>query len=690
VKEDAAPADLAPEPPRPPTLLLVDDRPDNLFVLNQLIAEHLPDCVTVAAHNARDAIALAADREFDGILADVQMPAIDGIELCRRLKAAPDTARVPVLLITAQSASPRLRVQGLEAGADDFLTKPLAPAELIARIKVMLRIKRAEDELRAINRDLEARVVRRAREVHESEARYRALVDSASEHIFTLDRNGIFLFSNNRLDCVHPSATLVGRNVAEVHTPEVAALYLRQIERVFTTERPVTFEHAASAHDGPRHHLDTLYPIRRGLHIRAAGGICRDVTERKRAEEALRNSEARFRTLFEESPVGIWEEDFSAVHARFRQWRDQGVTDLRAHLEANPAEVAACAALVKILDVNLTSAFMFGAAGKRDLALNLPDYFTEDSLKVFREELIALDSGATRFESEIVIRAPAGDLRTLYLRLAVLPEHAANLSRILVTFVDITDLRRAAEERQRLQARLIQAQRLESLGVLSSGVAHEINNPLHAVLNYSELILDGLPEGDPNRPYAAEIIKETERIAAIVRNLLAFARPQKQGHTPERIRDVLDNTLSLIRTIVRHDNILLHIEVPEALPKVRCRSQQIAQVIMNLVTNARDALNERYPAPHDDKQLLISARALARDGFPWIRLTFEDRGPGIKPDVLPRIFDPFFTTKPRAVGTGLGLAICHGIVREHGGELRVESEYGKYTRFHLDLRAETP
>ncbi len=668
-----------------PVLLLVDDRPDNLYVLNQLIAEHLPRCVTVAAHSARDGLELAAARPFDGILIDVQMPGMDGIEMCRRLKAAPATALTPVLLITAQGASPRLRAEGLEAGADDFLTKPVAAVELVARIKVMLRVKRAEDELRTINRDLEARAAERAAQARESEERYRALVDSASEHIFTLDRSGVFLFSNNRLDCVEPSASIIGRHVGDIHSPETTALYLRHLESVFATGAPVVFEHEVSSPEGVRHHLDTLYAIRRNGRIQAAGGICRDITDRKRAEEALRRSESRLRALFEESPVGIWEKDFSAVRERFEAWRAAGVTDVAAHLAAHPEEVARCAALVRVLDVNLSSVRLFGARDKNDLTRHHPDYFTEEFLRVFREELAVLAAGSLRFESEITVRAPDGGKRHLFLRLAVLPDHAATLARVLVSFVDLTEHRRAEEERRRLQARLVHSQRLESLGVLSSGVAHEINNPLHAVLNYAELILDGLPPDNPNRGYAAEIVKETERIAAIVRNLLAFARPQKQGRSPERLKDVVGGALALIRTIVLHDNIALTVDVPDSLPPVPCRSQQITQVVMNLVTNARDALNERYPGAHDDKVLAISARPLSRGNADWVRLTVEDHGIGIPPETLGSIFDPFFTTKPRAVGTGLGLSIAHSIVREHGGEIHAESEPGRFTRLHVDL-----
>jgi signal transduction histidine kinase len=140
-----------------------------------------------------------------------------------------------------------------------------------------------------------------------------------------------------------------------------------------------------------------------------------------------------------------------------------------------------------------------------------------------------------------------------------------------------------------------------------------------------------------------------------------------------------------VQTVIRHDHISLELNVPEELPKLRCRSQQIQQVIMNLMTNARDALNERYPGNYPEKRLRLSAVLIERQGRKLVRTTVEDSGAGISPDIRDRIFDPFFTTKPKDIGTGLGLSISYGIVKDHGGELSVESEQGRYTRFHMDL-----
>jgi signal transduction histidine kinase len=258
----------------------------------------------------------------------------------------------------------------------------------------------------------------------------------------------------------------------------------------------------------------------------------------------------------------------------------------------------------------------------------------------------------------------------------------------LLIGTDISDRKAAERERANLEAQLRQQQKLESIGTLASGVAHEINNPIQSIMNYADLVRMRADPGGAVADFAGEIIAETERVASIVRNLLAFARQEKEHHSPARIRDVVESTLTLMRAVLRRDHVILRVDVPEDLPSIKCRSQQLQQVFMNLLGNARDALNRRYPDFHEDKLIAIRSWLELRDGEDWVCTTVEDHGTGIAPDVIDRVFDPFFTTKGRDEGTGLGLSVSHGIVREHRGELEVESELGHYTRFHINLRVD--
>ena len=245
---------------------------------------------------------------------------------------------------------------------------------------------------------------------------------------------------------------------------------------------------------------------------------------------------------------------------------------------------------------------------------------------------------------------------------------------------------RDASDRKALEAQLRQSQKLESLGTLASGVAHEINNPLMGMMNFAELIEDEV-DGESTRHLIDGIRREGNRVAGIVRNLLSFARQDSEDRDVEAIQEAVETSLTLIRSVLTRDGILISVDVPDDLPQISCRRQQIEQVLLNLLTNARDALNERYPGKHKDKRIDVSAHVLSDSDGCWIRLTVADHGCGIPEQIRERLYDPFFTTKDRTHGTGLGLSISYGIVNDHGGRMSHHSEPGK-TCFHVDLPTE--
>ncbi len=259
---------------------------------------------------------------------------------------------------------------------------------------------------------------------------------------------------------------------------------------------------------------------------------------------------------------------------------------------------------------------------------------------------------------------------------------------ILESFVDITDRRRAEEERAQLLEQMTQLQRLESIGTIASGVAHELNNPLSVVMSYAELIKKSARTSANVARQAGVIVQESLRMAGIVSDLLSFARVEKQPHRSTDVRALVEGTLSLVRPTMRRDRIDLRVEIPDGLPRIPCLAQKIQQVLMNLLTNARDALNTRFPEGSPDKVLRILARSCPRGEVGWVRLTVEDHGDGVSPEVAESLFEPFVTTKARHKGTGLGLSISRGIVQDHKGELTVESAPGGPTRFHVELMAD--
>jgi signal transduction histidine kinase len=251
-------------------------------------------------------------------------------------------------------------------------------------------------------------------------------------------------------------------------------------------------------------------------------------------------------------------------------------------------------------------------------------------------------------------------------------------TKMIIVLRDVT-------EKKKMQTETMRASHLAAVGELAAGVAHEINNPINGIINYAQILADDCEEGGRDAEIPNRIIKEGERIAGLVRNLLSFARDRKEEHSPMRLQDVLSDALALTHTQMRKDSIKLKLDVPDDLPKIKGRSQEIQQVFLNILSNARHALNQKFPGVNEKKRLEIEGELTDIKGRRYVRMTFHDAGVGMPEHVLGRICDPFFSTKPKNEGTGLGLSISYGIVKDHGGRLWFDSLEGAYTKAVVDL-----
>ena len=478
----------------------------------------------------------------------------------------------------------------------------------------------------------------------QNEQTLRSVLESYPESMFLIDSAGTILYANRtfgeRLN--RASADLTGANVYDLLPATVAQSRRIPVDQVVGTGEPLRFTDERYG----RVMEITVAPIRDADgHISRLAILEIDITERIAAEASMRLKEQAIASSL--NAIVICDADARLTYVnpaflRLSDYRDEASVLGRSVEEFSQTPEAA-----------------------RNVVRALRDHDT------WFGELTGRRRDGSSVEvlvSASVVRAADGE-----------PTH------MTASILDISERKRAEQQRLAIEAQLRHSQRLESIGTLAGGVAHEINNPVTGIMNYAQLILDRLDPASDVAEFAAEIGVESQRIATIVKNLLTFAREEKQQHSPARMVDVVTSVLSLVRTILRHDQIAVAVDIPEDLPAIQCRSQQIQQVIMNLVTNARDALNARYPAFDENKTIRIAARKLDRHGQAWICLTVEDQGVGIAPEIRDRLFDPFFTTKCRSGGTGLGLSISYGIVHDHHGELRVDSEEGQCTRVHVHL-----
>ena len=291
-------------------LLAVDDRPNNLFVLEQLLAAYLPDIKLLAAPGAEAGLKLAASETVDGALIDVQMPGMNGIEMCRRLKADPRTAPIHVILVTAHGATAALKAQGLEAGADDFIARPIDNIELAAKLRGMLRLRAAEQALRRERDHLEEAVLERTQALRDAEYCYRTLFQTAGDAISINDLEGRVLEVNEEA-CRRLGYTrneLLHLTVSDVTAPEYVARRPELLERLRAAGHLV-FETELVTRDGRIIPTECSSRLMDFQGRPAVLSIARDISERKAAEKSLRESDKRFRLVFEKAPIGIMHYD---------------------------------------------------------------------------------------------------------------------------------------------------------------------------------------------------------------------------------------------------------------------------------------------------------------------------------------------------------------------------------------------
>ncbi|NCC04271.1 MAG: PAS domain-containing protein [Proteobacteria bacterium] len=231
-----------------------------------------------------------------------------------------------------------------------------------------------------------------------------------------------------------------------------------------------------------------------------------------------------------------------------------------------------------------------------------------------------------------------------------------------------------------IQADAQYACHLLSLGELAASVAHEINNPVNGIINYGQILVNECGPESMERDLGRRILKEGERIGRLVKSLLSYAHERRKEKRATQVAAILEETLALTQAQIRKDGIQLNLDFPESLPKVTANLQQVQQGFINIISNARYALNEKYPGWHKNKCLAISGESVMVEGCPFVRVAFLDQGGGISAEKLSFLTKPFFSTKPFGKGTGLGLSITQKIIDDHGGHLRFESVEGEFTR----------
>jgi PAS domain S-box-containing protein len=485
----------------------------------------------------------------------------------------------------------------------------------------------------------------------QSERRHRRLAEAAHDDIFIVDREGRLIYLNPaaaaRLGQRPPD--VAGKPLRDILPPEVASRFLQNVERVLASREDLYVEER-SLLDGREVWSGTwLTPLTgEAGRIESVEGVSRDITTRVAAEQALRASEQRYRSLFERNLAGVY----------------------RATLDG------------RIEECNAAFARALGfESGSEVHGLGAGDLYPEPELrKAFLGRLLA-EGAIASHESEG--RRKDGTSVWMLENAALVRELGSD--HVEGTIVDIT-------ERKTLERQLAQAQRMEAVGQLAQGVAHDFSNILNVIGGYSELAVRKVEERSPLRPYLEEIQRAAGRATDLVRQILAFSRGQIVEPTDVDPDAVVRGLEPMLRRLIPEDiDLVTSLRASPAL--VKADRGQLEQVVVNLAVNARDAMPKGGRLTIETAQTELDEaycrRHVGAQPGPCVMLAVTDTGVGMDAKTQARIFEPFFTTKEPGRGTGLGLATVYGVVRRAGGSVWVYSEPGRGTVLKVYLpRAE--
>lgn len=521
-----------------------------------------------------------------------------------------------------------------------------------------------------------------------------ALLESAPDAMLIVDERGAILLANSQTEKLfgYSHDELIGQSVEKLLPERYRDAHSRHRDRFFSTPRLRPMGEGLDLYgmrrDGSEFPLEiSLNPIATGGGILVTSSI-RDVSERKRAEQELRHAYAKLdQRVLERTAeleklttallqrIGLHEQTVSDLRQSEERFRllVEGVRD-HAIFMLDPEGV--------VVSWNAGAEHIFGFSEEEAIGSRLEDLYSPENWQT-EPPHYALEQAAAagRFEDEGWHVTKDGRR----FRASTVTTALRNGEGRLRGFSRIT---RDVTEKHALEQQLRHAQKLEAVGRLAGGVAHEFNNSATAILGYSSLIIEKFPQDNQLRHYAEEIHKAGHRAAAVTRQLLAFSRQKILQPTTVNLNDVVGDIEKMLRRLLG-ENIRVLTVLDPYLGSVKADPTGMAQVIINLALNARDAMPEGGDLTIETINIEVG-RELAGENQqvspgPHVRLRVSDTGAGLDKQAAAHLFEPFFTTKPVGIGTGLGLSTVYGTIKQSGGGILVFSEPGRGTTFEIYL-----
>jgi two-component system NtrC family sensor kinase len=662
------------------TLLIVDDDSTARERLRQIFEN--ADYRVVTATEASSALRVLKGVRCDLIALDLEMPGVDGLALCKLLRAQPITSKLPIIALSESDDETR-KVQAFTAGADDYITKPSTPGELLSRVSLHVRTSQREWALIGSNRELRflsdiGRGLLRALEPEQlvrrvAGATYEATDASLCAAYVTVGRDNHAICVFDREGSADDPSLLDRKALQEwlrsagsassLLTTENATFLLKDKAHTVEYVAPlrfagrakgaliVAFDHREDCSETERRLIDAAaQQTALAAHICSLYQAARDTSFSLAKEVERRTAETESQKRFIEAIIDSLPLSLYAVD------RDYRVVAWNRNRELGELGIPRGSAL--------------GRNVFKVLTRQPRDVLEQEFSRVFESgEIERIDQETTTDKGEI--------RHWLISKIPMWADTSGQVTHVITVGEEITD---------RVQANraVARAEKLAAVGRLAAGVVHEINNPLATISACAESLesrvnegaFDGSPMVEDLREYLGLIRSEAFRCKSITNGLLDFSRTRASDHSTVNLGDVITSAIRLLSHQKRRSAVEFRLEIADDLAPVSGDPGQLQQAVIALATNALDAM-------------VISGilTIVAKNQGDKVIVEVTDNGVGIQPDNLPKIFEPFFTTKEIGKGTGLGLAVCYGILTEHGGTLDVQSTVGVGTTFAITLPA---
>ena len=700
-------------------ILIVDDKLENLFSMKQIMSDINIEIIAVASGN--DALVASINHDFALAILDVQMPEMNGYELAEHLRSDEKTRTLPINFVSAVYSSDFHVFKGYDSGAVDFLVKPFEARILISKLNIFLELDRQKNQLALSNSRIEVQLD----QLRISESRFSTLVNTVPDIVYRIDPGGCFTFVNEAISKLgyapedilnhHFSRIIWSNDIENISRDEILKQYQKE---PWVLEEPVKLFDERRVGTRKTTGLETRLVPKNGVHVASLGqaaqicddavvveinsagfysdntesrdktflgtvGVIRDITVRKNLEENLKQANERLEAKVKQRTTELVSKNVvlqrevekrkkaeRKIRKAKKEWKDifEAIGHMTMIMDKDHRILKANKAIFEEFSLNERTIIgkrcyeVFHHSGSPHHKCPMENALTT---KCVEASEITFENGD---KSYIVSCTPVYNGK-------------GKLQKIIHIATDIT-------QRKQLEKELIQAHKMEAIGTLAGGIAHDFNNILASLIGFAELSLMEAEKGSALEDDIKEILNAGDRAKDLVSQILTFARRSDDEVMPLRVDLIVKEVLKFIRSTIPSSIKIKHNIQSKA--KVLGNATQIHQVLMNLCSNAAYAMKK------EGGQLSVNLDEIQNGGKkapvadnlgdgPYLKLEISDTGEGIPKGIIDQIFEPYFTTKEAGVGTGMGLAVVSSIIKDAGGTIQVQSEFGEGTFFTLYL-----